>query len=94
MNTFHRHIWYEKQCKVLFLIQYLYNVSVSSPLASINTNSTLLASASSPTMKVTEATTDSNSKPGMKADATSGKQKLWKNFIYNPFLWKYVSWDI
>ena len=68
MNTFHRYIWYEKQGKVLFGIQYQCNVSLSSPLASINTNSTLLASASSPTMKVTEVTTDSNSKLGMKAD--------------------------
>ena len=80
------------QGKLLFLIWYQFTVSVSSPLASINTNSTLLASASSPTIKVTETTTDINSKPGMKADATSGKEKLWKNFIYNVFLWKYASW--
>ena len=62
MNTFHRYILYEKQGKVLLVIQYQCNVSVSSPLASINTNSTLLASASSPTMKVTEVTTNSKSK--------------------------------
>ena len=94
MNTFYRYIWYEKQGKVLFVIQYQCNVSVSSSLASINTNSTLLASASSPTMKVTEVTPDSNPKPEMTADATSGKEKLWKKFIYNAFLWKYASWDI
>ena len=50
MNTCHRYIQYEKQGKVLFVIQYQCNVSVSSPLTSINTNSTLLASASSLTM--------------------------------------------
>ena len=70
-----------KKGKVLFVIQYQFNVSVSSPLASINTNCTLLVSSSSPTVKVTESTTDINSKPGMKADTTSGKEKLWKNFM-------------
>ena len=75
-----------KKGKVLFVMQYQFNVSVSSPLASINTNSTLLASSFSPTIKVTKSTTDINSKPGMKADATSGKVKLWKNCIYNIFL--------
>ena len=70
----------------MFVIKYQCNVSLSSPLASINTNSTLSASASSPTMKVTEMTTDITSKPGMKADATSGKEKLWKNLIHNAFV--------
>ena len=70
----------------MFVIQYQFNVSVGSPLASINTNCNLLASTSSPTAKVTLTTTDINSRPGMKADATSGKEKLWKNFIYNAFL--------
>ena len=63
-----------KKGKVLFVIQYQFNVSVSSPLASINTNCTLLASSSSPTVKVTESTADTNSKPEMEADATSGKK--------------------
>ena len=76
----------KNKAKVLFVIQYQCNVSLSSSLASVNTNSTLLASASSPTMKVTEATTDSNLKPGMEADAISGKETLWKYFIYNAFL--------
>ena len=94
MNTFHRYIWYEKQCKVLFVIQYQCNVSVSSPVASVNTNSTSLASASSPNMKVTAMTTDIILESGMEADATSGKENLWKNFISNAFVWKYPSWDI
>ena len=59
----------------MFVIQYQCNVSVSSPLASINTNFTLLASASSLTMTVKETTTDMVLKSGMKADATSGKEK-------------------
>ena len=63
----------------MFVIQYQFNVSVSSPLASINTNFTLLALSSSPTMKVTESTTDTNSKPAMGADAAPGKKNLCKS---------------
>ena len=62
----------------MFVIQYMFNVSVSSPPAPINTNCTLLASSSSPTVKVIESTTDTNSKPAMEADATSGKKNLRK----------------
>ena len=62
----------------MFVIQYQCNVSVSSPLASTNTNSTLLASASSPPMTEKEMTNDMILKSGMKADATSGKEKLLK----------------
>ena len=75
----------------MFVIQYQFNVSVSSPLASINTNCTLLASSSSPTVKVTENTPDINSKPGMKADAALGKKMYAKNNIYNEFTFKYAS---
>ena len=75
MNTFCIYIICKKG-KVLFVIQYQFNVSVSSPLASINTNCTLLTSSSSPTVKVTESTTDTNLKSAMEADATSGKKKL------------------
>ena len=53
---------------------------------SLNTNCTLLASSFSSTAKVTESTTDINLIPGMKADATSGKETLWKDLIYNAFL--------
>ena len=93
-NTCHRYVWYEKQDKVLFVIQYQCNVSVSSALTSIKTNSTLLASASSPMMTLKETATDMMLKSGMKADATSGREKLLKNIIYNAFVWKYPSWDI
>ena len=72
MNTFHIYIICNKKGKVLFIIQYKFNVSVSSSLASINTNCTLLASSSSPTVKVTASTTDTSSKPAMEADATFG----------------------
>ena len=81
MNTCHRYIWYEKQGKVFFVIQYQCNVSVNSPWISINTNSTLLGSSSSLTMTLTETTSDMICKSGMTADATSGREKLLKNFI-------------
>ena len=81
MNTCHRYIWYEKQCKVSFVIQYQYNVSVNLPQISINTNSTLLGSSSSVTMTPTETTSDIILKSGMTADTTSGREKLLKNFI-------------
>ena len=91
MNTCHIYYIYNKKGKVLFVIQYQFNVSVISPLASINTNYTLLASPSSSTVKVTESTTDANLKHAMEADATSGKKNLYKNFIYNEFTFKYAS---
>ena len=94
MNTCHRYIWYEKQGKVLFVIQYQCNVSVSLPLASIDTNSTILPSASLPTMTMKEMTTEMILNTGMEADATSGKENVWKKFVYNTFVWKYPSSDI
>ena len=94
MNTCHRHIWYEKQGKVLFVIQHQCYVSVNSPLTSINTKSTLLASSSSLTVTPTEMTSDMILKSGMKADGTSSRKKLFKTFIYNAFVWKYPSWHI
>ena len=87
MNRFHIYSTCNKKGKVLCVIQYKFNVSVSSPLAYINTNYTLLASSSSTTVKVTESTSDTNFKPAMEADATSGK----KNFIYDEFTCKYAS---
>ena len=78
----------------MFVIQYKLNVSASSPLASINKNYTLFTSSSSTTVKVTESRTDTNLKPAMETDATSGKKKLIQNFIYNEFTFKYSSWYI
>ena len=91
MNRFHIYIICNKKGKVLFVIQYNFNVLVSSPLASINKNYTLLASSSSPNVKVTESKPDTNLKPAMEADVTSGKKNLCKNFIYNEFTFKYAS---
>ena len=72
INTFNIYITCNKKWKVLFVIQYNFNVSLSSPLKSVTTNPTVLASSSSATLRVTETTTHTNSKPAMEADATSG----------------------
>ena len=64
---------------------------MNSPLASINTNYTLLATSSSTSVKGTESTNDTNVKAAIEADATSGKKKLYKNFIYNEFTFTYAS---
>ena len=60
----------------MFVIQYNCNVAVSSPLEYVNANHTLLPSSPALTVKVTESRTDTNLKPAMAADATSGKEKL------------------
>ena len=59
---------------------------MNSPLTSINTNYSLLASSSSTSITWTDSTSDTNVKAAMAADATSGKKKLYKNIIYNEFL--------
>ena len=64
---------------------------MTSPLAYINTNYTLLASSSSTHVQVTESTSVTNMKPAIEEDATSGKKNLYKNFIYNEFAFKYAS---
>ena len=81
MDTYYRYIWYEKQGKLFFVIQYQYNAWVNSPWIYINTNSTLLGSSSSLTMTLTETTSDMICKNGMTADATSGRENILKNFI-------------
>ena len=86
MNTCYSYILYEKQGKVLFVIQYQCNVSVSAPLASVYKNSNLLLVVSSPTMTVTEKTTDTTLETGMTEDDTPGREKLFKNIIYNAFV--------
>ena len=72
-------IW--KTMQSIFVIQYQCNVSVNLPQISINTNSTLLGSSSLLTMTLTETTGNMVCKSGMTADATSGREKLLKNFI-------------
>ena len=64
---------------------------MNTPLASINTNYTLLASSSSTSITWTDDTSDTNVKDSMAADATSDKKKLYKNFIYNEFTFTYAS---
>ena len=91
MNTFHIYSICNKKGKVLCVIQYKFNVLVNSPLAFINTNYTLLATSSSTSVKGTESTNDTNVKAAIETDATSGKKKLYKNFIYNEFTFTYAS---
>ena len=81
MRKCHRYIWYKKQCKVYFVIQYHWNVWVNSQWMCINTNSTLLGSLSSPTVTVTETTSEMICKSAIIADATPGRQQLWKDII-------------
>ena len=64
---------------------------MNSQLASINTSSTLLATSSSPCVTGTESTNDSHVKAAIETDATLGKKKLYKNFIYNEFTLTYAS---
>ena len=70
-------IW--KQCKIYFLIEYHCNVRVNSPWIYINTKSTLLGSSCSATVTLTETTSDTICQSGMTADATSGRETLFKN---------------
>ena len=91
INTFDTYIICNKWGKILFVIQYNFNISVSLPLESVTANTTVLASSPSPTVKVTESTTDTNSKSAMEADATSGKKNVYKNFVYNEFTLRYAS---
>ena len=94
MNRFHTYNRCNKKVKVLCVILYKFNVLVNSLLTSINTNYTLLTMSSSTSVKGTESTHDTNVKAAIEADATSGKKKLYKNFIYNEFTFTYVSWYI
>ena len=73
------------------VIKYKFNVLVNAPLASINTNYTLLAPSSSTSIILTYGTTDKIVNDAMAADATPGKKKLYKNFIYNEFTFPYAS---
>ena len=47
---------------------------------------TLLPAVSSLTMTVTQKTTDTTLESGITEDGTSGREKLFKNFIYNAFV--------
>ena len=92
MNTCYRYIWYEKQSKIYFLIEYQCNVWVNTPQIYINTKSTLLGSSCSATVTLTETTSDTIYQSGMTADATSGREKLFKNFTKNHLdIWKNLT---
>ena len=94
MNTCHRYIWYEKQSKVLFVIQCQCNASVSSPLASINTNFYFITCSILTDYDTNRKTTDMTLESGIKEDATSSRERLLKKVIYNAFVWKYPSWHM
>ena len=64
---------------------------MNSSLASINKNYTLLVASSATSITWTDSTSDTNMKAAMEADATSGKKKLYKNFICNEFTFTYGS---
>ena len=56
--------------------------------------SNLLLVVSSPRMRVTEKTTHTTLETGMTEDDTSGREKPFKNFIYNAFVWEYPWWNM
>ena len=64
------------------------------PIVFINTNYTLLASSSATHMISQDCRSDTNMTDGMAGDDTSGKKKLYKNFIYSEFTFTYPSSDI
>ena len=57
----------------------------------MNTYYTLLATSSSTSVKGTDSRNDTNVKAAIETDVTSGKKKLYKNFIYNEFTFTYAS---
>ena len=67
----------QKQCQSIVFIQYHRNVSMNSQWISINTNSILLGSLSSPTLTVRE-TSEMACNSAITVDATSGREQLWK----------------
>ena len=66
---------------------------MSSPLACINTNYTLLASSSSTSVKGTASTINTNVKAAIEADATSGKKSYTKT-LYTMNLHLHMHLDI
>ena len=76
------------------IIQYKFNVSVTSPLAYINTNYTLLASSSSTHVEVTESTGVTKMKPAIEEVATSGKKKTYIKTLYTMNLHLNIHLDI
>ena len=76
------------------MIEYDSNVWVKAPDTNINTNSTVLCTASSGTVTLTETTKDTMCTSGIITDATSGREKWFKNCWQNAFVEKYPSGHI
>ena len=76
------------------IIQCEFNVWVNTLIVSINTNYTLLASSCATNMISQDCISNRNMTDGMARDDTSGRKKLYKNFIYNEFTFTYASSDI
>ena len=84
----------KKESKIWFVIEYQCNVWVNSTQIDINSKSTLWGSSCSGTVTLTQITSDTICTSGMTGDATSGREKLLKNFTQNAFVWKYPSWHM
>ena len=91
INRYNRYHICNKKVKILCVIQYKCNVFMNSQLACINTNSTLLGTSPSTCVKGTDSTKNLDVKAARETDTTSGKKKLYKNFIYNEFTLTYPS---
>ena len=65
----------KKMVTYSFVIEYHSNVWVKAPDTNINTKSTVLCTASSGTVTLTETTTDTMCTGGTITDATSGREK-------------------
>ena len=64
---------------------------VKAPDTNINTKSTVLCSAPSGTVTLTETTKDTMCTSGILTDATSGREKWFNNCRQNAFVEKYPS---
>ena len=73
------------------MIEYHSNVWVKAPDTNINTKSTVLCTPLSGTVTVTETTTDTMCTNGTITDATSCREKWFKNCRQNAFVEKYPS---
>ena len=75
------------------MIEYHSNVWVKAPEIDINTKSTVLCSASSGTMTLTQTTRDTMCTSGIIGDATSGKGTLFKT-VGKMHLYENIHLDI
>ena len=73
------------------MIEYRSNVWVQIPDTNINTKSSVLCTPQSGTVTLTETTTDTMCTSGTITDATSGREKWFKNCRQNEFVEKYPS---